>query len=86
MKDKIIGKIRRTVPALLPVELRKTCVKGEKEARTESRSPTQKHIVTAAMKARMVLRVYADRRDRGIVREASLAFSAVSLGQYCMAH
>lgn len=64
-------------PALLPVELRKICVKGQRDSTTESTSPRQDIRVTAAAKARHVLTAKARSRERGIVREASLAFSAV---------
>ena len=72
----MIGTISTMSPALLPVELRKICMKGEKDCRTESTSPKQKSRVIAAVKARQVLKANAMRSECGIVRDASLAFSA----------
>lgn len=71
-----IGRISNIVPALLPVELRKIWTKGENEAKTDSMSPTQNIIVTPATKARAAFSPYAVSSDRGMVRDASFAFSA----------
>ena len=72
------GRTITTVAARLLVLLRKMTTKGVREvsAVTASTLPTQKRSVRAMMKARMALVPKAVRREMGIVREASWAFSA----------
>ena len=67
-----------TVPALLPVELRKMVTNGcwLPFDKTSSRSPAQKITVMPAMKPMQALEKYEMTSDQGIVHEASLAFSA----------
>ena len=67
-----------TVAALLRVECKNMSTKGVMlgSARSRSREPAQKIIVTQATKASAALMPKAVMREKGIVREASRAFSA----------